>query len=47
MKVKQLSTVRGLLTRPPGIEPAPFALEGRVLATGLPGKSLPTLNYQR
>ena len=39
--------VVGLLTHLPGIEPAPFALEGEVLATGPPGKSLPTLNYQR
>ena len=31
---------RGILAPPPGIEPAPPALEGEVLATGPPGKSL-------
>ena len=30
----------GFLAAPPGVEPAPFALEGKVLTTGLPGKSL-------
>ena len=30
----------GTLSSPPGIEPAPPALEGEVLTTGLPGKSL-------
>ena len=30
----------GILAPPPGIEPAPPALEGEVLATGPPGKSL-------
>ena len=29
----------GILAPWPGIEPAPPALEGRVLTTGLPGKS--------
>ena len=28
-----------ILAPPPGIEPAPLALEGEVLATGPPGKS--------
>ena len=36
----------GILALRPGIEPAPLALEGEVLTTGPPGKSLPTLNYQ-
>ena len=30
----------GILAPQPGIEPAPPALEGEVLTTGLPGKSL-------
>ena len=30
----------GILDPWPGIEPAPSALEGEVLTTGLPGKSL-------
>ena len=30
----------GILTPQPGIEPAPSALEGKVLTPGLPGKSL-------
>ena len=30
----------GILSTPPGIEPAPHALEGEVLTTGPPGKSL-------
>ena len=30
----------GILAPPPGIEPAPPALEGKVLTTGPPGKSL-------
>ena len=30
----------GILTPQPGIKPAPPALEGRVLTTGPPGKSL-------
>ena len=30
----------GILAPRPGIEPAPLALEGEVLTTGLPGKSL-------
>ena len=29
----------------PGIEPASFALEGEVLTTGLPGKSLEVTEY--
>ena len=29
----------GILAPQPGIEPAPLALEGKVLTTGLPGKS--------
>ena len=29
----------GILAPQPGIEPAPCALEGEVLTTGLPGKS--------
>ena len=33
----------GILARQPGIEPAPPALEGEVLTTGLPGKSLDIL----
>ena len=31
---------RGILAPPPGIEPSPPALEGEVLTTGPPGKSL-------
>ena len=31
----------GILALWPGIEPAPFALEGEVLTTGPPGKSWP------
>ena len=31
---------RGILAPQPGIEPAPTALEGKVSATGLPGKPL-------
>ena len=31
----------GILVPFPGIEPTPLALEGKVLTTGLPGKSLP------
>ena len=31
---------RGVSTHWPGIEPTPFALEGEVWTTGLPGKSL-------
>ena len=34
----------GILAPQPGIEPAPPALEGEVLTTGLPGKS-PKLFY--
>ena len=34
----------GILAPWPGIEPAPPALEGKVLTTGLSGKS-PTMNY--
>ena len=30
----------GILAPWPGIEPEPLALEGKVLTTGLPGKSL-------
>ena len=30
----------GILALPPGIEPVPSALEGKVLITGPPGKSL-------
>ena len=30
----------GILAPGPGIEPTPPALEGKVLTTGLPGKSL-------
>ena len=30
----------GILTPQPGIEPSPDALEGKVLTTGAPGKSL-------
>ena len=30
----------GISAPPPGVEPAPPALEGEVLTTGLPGKSL-------
>ena len=30
----------GILAPPPGIEPAPSALEGEVSTTGLPGKPL-------
>ena len=33
-------TVCGILAPRPGIEPAPPELEGKVLATGPPGKSL-------
>ena len=33
----------GILAPRPGIEPAPPALEGEVLTTGLPGKSLDTI----
>ena len=29
----------GILALPPGIEPSPPALEGKVLTTGQPGKS--------
>ena len=29
----------GILAPRPGIEPTPSALEGKILATGLPGKS--------
>ena len=32
--------VRGILAPQPGIQPAPPALEGKVVTTGLPGKSL-------
>ena len=35
----------GILAPRPGIEPAPPALEGEVLTTGLPGKSLSHLFY--
>ena len=31
----------GILTPQPGIKPTPPALEGKVLTTGLPGKSVP------
>ena len=31
--------VCGILAPPPGIKPTPPALEGKVLTTGLPGKS--------
>ena len=34
----------GLLAPPPGIEPAPSALEGEVLTTGPAGKSLFAIN---
>ena len=30
----------GILASQPGIEPAPSAMEGKVLTTGPPGKSL-------
>ena len=33
----------GILAPQPGIEPAPLALEGEVLTTELPGKSLKNL----
>ena len=33
------SEVHGILVPQPGIEPAPLALEGKVLTTGPPGKS--------
>ena len=35
-----LPKARGMLAPPPGIEPAPSALEGDISTTGLPGKSL-------
>lgn len=31
---------RGVLVTPPGMEPASHALQGRLVATGAPGKSL-------
>ena len=34
----------GILAPPPGIEPAPPVLEGKVLTTGPPGKSPDVLN---
>ena len=34
----------GILAPPPGIEPTPPALEGEVLTTGPPGKSLALLS---
>ena len=34
------SQARGILAPPPGMEPAPPALEPKVLTTGPPGKSL-------
>ena len=34
------SEVCGILAPQPGIKPAPLALEGKVLTTGLPGKDL-------
>ena len=39
---------RGALATGPGIEPTPPALEGKVLTTGPPGKSLipPSFEYQ-
>ena len=33
----------GILAPWPGIQPAPFALEGKVFTTGPPGRSLPTV----
>ena len=36
----------GFLAAPPGVEPAPFALEGKVLTTGLPGKSHLSLTFK-
>ena len=36
---------RGILAPQPGIEPAPPALEGDVLTTGLPGMSLSYILY--
>ena len=38
---------RGILVPRPGIEPAPPALEGEVLTTGLPGKSQQYLSQNR
>ena len=35
----------GILAPQPGIEPAPPALEGKVLTTGLPRKSLITARF--
>ena len=37
---------RGILTPQPRMEPAPFALEGRFLTTGPPGKSLFSTFYK-
>ena len=31
--------IYGILSLPPGIKPAPPALEGKILTTGSPGKS--------
>ena len=35
----------GILAPQPGIEPAPPALEGKILTTGPPGKSPKLLEY--
>ena len=36
----------GILAPQPGIKPAPRALEGEVLTTGLPGKPSKTINFK-
>ena len=35
----------GVVAPQPGTEPAPLALEGEIITTGLPGKSLEHLSW--